>query len=115
MILNEVEIFGTVLILFIIYRNRKIYQEYKKLDDQSFLFNISKKGLCFQNNEQINWTDIIEHKIITKPNYATPAISKDYLIIKTKSRQKEILLNKLNISTIRLEYLLDIYKKRSLS
>ncbi len=89
-----------------------VYQNVKKIKKEPKIqLRLSNKGLTLKNRSFINWSEIKKMEVIVKPNYSS-SIQQEYLVVSTKKGKMEFYVNELNISSLRLEYLIKIYRKR---
>ncbi|MFD2561436.1 hypothetical protein [Aquimarina rubra] len=73
---------------------------------------LSEEGISYKGARIKKWSEIKNEDIIFEPS-STGRKSYYYLSYDHRNRNEEILINELDISTQRLEYLLKIYRKRS--
>ncbi|AXT59213.1 hypothetical protein D1816_02235 [Aquimarina sp. AD10] len=89
-----------------------VYQNVKKAKKEPKIqLRLSNKGLTLKNESFINWSEIKKMEVIVKPNYSS-SIQQEYLVVNTNKDKTEFYINELNISSLRLEYLIKIYRKR---
>ncbi|GAA4277990.1 hypothetical protein [Aquimarina mytili] len=94
------------LFLYGVYRNVKKAKKEPKIQ-----LRLSNKGLTLKNGSFINWSEIKKMEVIVKPNYSS-SIQQEYLVVSTNKGKMELYVNELNINSLRLEYLIKIYRKR---
>ena len=101
--------------LILIYLSYALYSNIKNTKTEpKICLKLNDKGIQIRNNRFIKWSKIETFEFVSRPNYSSSSISKDYLVINTSNGKVEIFLNELNISSQKLNYLLGIYKNRSL-
>ncbi len=107
---SEIRYLSVILIFVMIYG---IYSNIKKTNKSpKILLKLSEKGITPQNSRLIKWSNIEKAEIIVKPNYSNSVIQKEYLIISSKQGKREVFINDLDITALRLEYLIKIYRNR---
>ncbi|GGA85291.1 hypothetical protein GCM10008015_27560 [Flavobacterium palustre] len=101
--------------LILIYLTYALYSNVKESKTESKVcLKLNDKGIQIKSNKFITWSKIETFEFISRPNYSSSSQSKDYLVLNTSNGKEEIFLNELNISSQKLNYLLKIYKNRSL-
>jgi len=113
MLLTTYKIFGIALIIYILYQSIKLVKTFKILNKGRVQIRLSSEGISLQGGKLFAWSSINNENIIVEPNYTASAISKEYFSFDVNGSNKKIFLNNLDISSLRLEYLLEIYRKRS--
>ncbi|RZS93132.1 hypothetical protein [Aquimarina brevivitae] len=100
----------SLLLLFLFsytsYHNIKKYKQEPKVQ-----LRLSNKGLIPKNEFLITWSEILNIKVTVKPNY-TSWVQKEYLVVNTNNSKMEFFINDLDITALRLEYLIKIYRNR---
>ncbi|WP_298546360.1 hypothetical protein [uncultured Aquimarina sp.] len=84
----------------------------KLIKDKSVQLTLSEEGISYKGARTKKWSEIINENIIFEPS-STGVKSQYYLSYDHRNRNEKILINELDISTQRLNYLLKIYRKRS--
>ena len=106
-------IFGILFVLYILFAYRRIPKHLKLLKDNNIQIELSNKGISLYGGKTISWNSISQERIMIEPQYTSQWNPPEYLTFKAKSQDFKILVNPLDTSSTRLEYLLKIYRKRS--
>ncbi|MFD2561431.1 hypothetical protein [Aquimarina rubra] len=89
-----------------------IKSKYKLVKDRSIQLILSDAGISYKGTRIKKWSEIKNEDIVTEPNYSGGQLEY-YLKYDHRNGNEKILINVLDISTQRLEYLLKIYRKRN--
>lgn len=114
LIFLDLKIFGFLLACLVMYNMKNIFKVFSIIKNNSIQMTLSSKGISLCDGKTLSWNSIEDDKIIVKPNYGALAISKEYLTFKINQNEKKIFINNLDITSLRLEYLLKIYRNRHL-
>ncbi|WP_298311895.1 DUF308 domain-containing protein [uncultured Aquimarina sp.] len=89
-----------------------IRENRKLIKDTSVQLILSEEGITYKETRIKRWSEIKNEHIIFEPS-PTGRKSQYYLSYDHRNRNEKILINELDISPQRVEYLLKIYRKRS--
>ncbi|SOS56039.1 hypothetical protein [Tenacibaculum finnmarkense] len=109
------KIFGILLVCLAMYNIKDIFKVFSIIKNNSIQMTLSSKGISLYDGKTLSWNSIKDDKIIVEPDYITSAISEEYLTFKINHNEKKIFINNLDINSLRLEYLLKIYRNRHLN
>ncbi|WP_299211591.1 hypothetical protein [uncultured Aquimarina sp.] len=89
-----------------------IRNNHKLIKDRSVQLILSEEGIAYKGTRIKRWSEIKNEDIIFEPS-SSGGRSEYYLSYDYRNRNEKILINELDISTQRINYLLKIYRNRS--
>lgn len=100
---------STIIIFVSIYF---LFIKFKNLANRKPQILMNNKGIQIQNDEFISWFYIKNEEIVVQRNYGKIKMKKKYLSFFVENSEKFVLINFYDISSAKLEYVLQVYRVR---